>query len=118
MAAAPRRARPRRVPGQIVEDLPLAGAGPCWDVSTNTRGLLDPGVLFIGYAEHGGPWIFLDADGRVPSRYWLIDPRNGEVLKSGDRPADRVPIEWDRYDPYVLICAEITPRYVRQRGSE
>jgi hypothetical protein len=104
--------------GQIVEDLPLAGAGPCWDVSTNTRGLLDPGVLFIGYAEHGGPWMFLDADGRVPSRYWLIDPRTGEVLKSGDRPADRVPIEWDRYDPYVLICAEVTPRYVRKRGSE
>ena len=53
-------------------------------MSANTRGLLDPGVLYIGYAEHGGPWMFFDADGRVPSKYWLIDPRTGAVLKSGN----------------------------------
>ncbi len=99
--------------GRIVEDLPLIGASPCWDVSTNTRGLLDPGVLYLGYAEHGGSWVFLDADGRVPSRYWLIDPKSGDVLKSGNRPPNGVPIEVERYDPAVLICAETTPAFVR-----
>ena len=84
-AAAPRRLRPRRVllaqgagwkealdfegsyvglVGKILDDLPITEASPCWDVSANTRGLLDPGVLYIGYAEHGGPWMFFDADGR------------------------------------------------------
>ena len=77
------------------QDLPLAGASPCWDVALNTRGLLDPGVLYLGYAEHGGRWIFLDADGRVPGKYWLVDPRTGEVRKSGERPPDRVSIEVD-----------------------
>jgi Protein of unknown function (DUF4038)/Domain of unknown function (DUF5060) len=104
--------------GKILEDLPIGNAAPCWDVSTNTRGLLDPGVLYLGYAEHGGPWVFLDADGRVPSRYWLIDPRAGRVLKSGARPPDRVPIEYDRYEPTVLICAEAPPAFVRGRAEE
>ena len=53
--------------GKILDDLPITEASPCWDVSANTRGLLDPGVLYIGYAEHGGPWMFFDADDRVPS---------------------------------------------------
>jgi hypothetical protein len=99
--------------GKIVDDLPITEAIPCWDVSANTRGLLDPGVLYIGYAEHGGPWMFFDADGRVPSKYWLIDPRSGEVLKSGERPSNYVPIESDRYEPSILICAETTPAWVR-----
>jgi hypothetical protein len=98
--------------GKILDDLPIAGATPCWDVSTNTRGLLDPGVLYVGYAEHGGPWVFLDGDRRVPSRYWLIDPRTGELLKAGRRPPNHVPIEYDRYEPTVLICAETTPTFV------
>jgi hypothetical protein len=52
--------------GKILDGLPLADAEPCWDVSTNARGLLDPNVLYVGYAEHGGPWDFLDGEGRVP----------------------------------------------------
>jgi hypothetical protein len=98
--------------GKIVDDLPITEAIPCWDVSANTRGLLDPGVLYIGYAEHGGPWMFFDADGRVPSKYWLIDPRSGAVLRSGQRPPNYVPIESDRYEPSILICAETTPAWV------
>jgi hypothetical protein len=96
----------------------MTEATPCWDVSANTRGLLDPGVLYIGYAEHGGPWMFFDADGRVPSKYWLIDPRTGEVLKSGDRPPNYVPIEFDRYEPSILICAETTPAWVRHQAAD
>jgi hypothetical protein len=98
--------------GKILDDLPLTNASPCWDVSSNTRGLLDPRVLYIGYAEHGGPWTFFDADGRVPSKYWLIDPRTGTVLKSGERPPNYVPIEFDQYEPSLLICAETTPAWV------
>jgi hypothetical protein len=103
--------------GKILEGLPIAGASPCWDVSTNTRGLLDPGVLYVGYAEHGGPWVFLDADGRVPARYWLIDPRAGRVLRTGDRPPDRVPIADDRREPTVLICSDTTPAYARRAAE-
>jgi hypothetical protein len=55
--------------GKILNDLPITNASPCWDVSFNTRGLLDPGVFYLGYAEHGGPWVFFDAEGRVPSKY-------------------------------------------------
>lgn len=97
--------------GKILDGLPLANAEPCWDVSTNTRGLLDPNVLYIGYSEHGGPWSFLDGAGRIPSKYWMIDPRTGAVLASGNTPPDRVPIENHRYDePSLLICCETTPR--------
>jgi hypothetical protein len=96
--------------GKILDGLPLAGAEPCWDVSTNSRGLLDPSVVYVGYSEHGGPWIFLDGEGRVPSRFWMIDPRTGKVLKSGDTPPDRVPIENDSYEPSVLICCDEPPR--------
>jgi hypothetical protein len=103
--------------GKILSGLPMAHLSPCWDVSTNSRGLLDPGVLYIGYAEHGGPWAFLDGDGRVPSRYWLIDLRSGQVVKSGPRPPDRTPIDIDSYEPSLLICAEETPDFVRLSQS-
>jgi hypothetical protein len=98
--------------GKILDDLPIAEARPCWDVSSNARGLLDPGVFYLGYAEHGGPWVFFDADGRVPSKYWMIDPRTGRVLRFGDRPPNYVAIDFDRYEPSILICAETTPRWV------
>src|SRR5215216_2212825 len=40
--------------GKILDDLPITEAIPCWDVSANTRGLLDPGVLYVGYASTVG----------------------------------------------------------------
>ncbi|WP_114559527.1 apiosidase-like domain-containing protein [Desertihabitans aurantiacus] len=95
--------------GRILAGLPVARLQPCWDVSLNTRGLLDPGVLYIGYAEHGGPWRFLDADGRVPSRYWLLDPTNGAVVDAGLRPGDGGVIDAEGGAPRVLICSEVTP---------
>ena len=58
---------------------------------------------------------FFDAEGRVPSKYWLIDPRTGHVLKSGDRPANYEAIEFDRYQPSILICAETTPVWVKHQ---
>jgi hypothetical protein len=96
--------------GKILAGLPLANLQPCWDVSTRTRGLLDPGVLYIGYAEYGGSWTFLDAAGRVPSKYWLVDPTTGQLVDHGDRPGDRAgSIVDDSVGPRVLICSETTP---------
>ena len=100
--------------GKILAGLPLADAAPCWDVSTNSRGLLDPGVLYVGYSEHGGPWSFLDSTGRVPSRYWVIDPRTGHVVASGTTPPERVLIDQPYDQPSILICAETEPAIVHQ----
>jgi hypothetical protein len=47
------------------------------------RGLVDPGVLFIGYAEYGSRWDIRDPDDHIPPDYWLIDPRDGPVVASG-----------------------------------
>jgi Protein of unknown function (DUF4038)/Domain of unknown function (DUF5060) len=103
--------------GKILDGLPLANASPCWDVSTNTRGLLDPGVIYIGYAEHGGPWTFLDADGRVPDLYWIVDPRSADLVTSGERPADRVPLAINHAGPYLIICSPTAPAVVRTHMS-
>jgi hypothetical protein len=41
------------------------------------------------------------------------------VLKSGERPPNDVPIEFDSYQPSILICAETTPAWVkRQEATE
>lgn len=99
--------------GKILEGLPLANASPCWDVSTNSRGLLDPGVLYVGYSEHGGPWSFLDSAGRVPSRYWIVDPLDGRVVDSGDTPPERVFLQQPFEQPRVMICVETEPMIAR-----
>jgi hypothetical protein len=57
--------------------------------------------------------VFFDAEERLPSKYWLIDPRTGAVLKSGERPPNYAPIEFDRFEPAILICAETTPAWVK-----
>ncbi len=77
--------------GDILDDLPIAHAIPCWDVCQHPW-TADPGSPLLGYAEHGGPWKFLDADGRVPYHYWVIDPtpRRWSSLES---PAQIRPIE-------------------------
>ena len=103
--------------GRILDGLPLAGAAPCWDVAINGRGLLDPGVLYVGYAEHGGPWLFLDGEGRLPSRCWVLDPRTGEVLHAGPTPPDGTPLDQPYDRPSVLICAEEEPAHVRRTAG-
>ena len=100
--------------GRILEGLPLEHAEPCWDVGLTTRGLLDPGVLYLGYSEHGGPWRLLDGAGRVPSRYWLVDPRTGRVTGSGATPPDGVPIAHPDDEPGLLLCLEEEPAIVRR----
>lgn len=95
--------------GKILEGLPTTHLQPCWDVSLCTRGLLDPGVLYVGYAEHGGPTIFLDTEGRVPARYWLLDARSGTTIKSGIRPRHGDVIKHDGRSPTVIICYDGPP---------
>lgn len=99
--------------GAILAGLPLADAAPCWDVCQRARGLLSPGKFFLSYAEHGGPWTFLDADGRIPDRYWIIDPRTAEVVDSGVTPGNYRTIPGEDEVPRVLICAHEPPPIAR-----
>jgi uncharacterized protein DUF4038/uncharacterized protein DUF5060 len=96
--------------GKILAGLPTSNLQPSWDLCLCTRGLVDPGVLFIGYAEHGGRWDIRDTKGHVPSPYWLIDPRTGAVLSSGRLGPGGGAIEDDSTDPRVLICCDTPPR--------
>ena len=90
--------------GKILDGLPTAGLVPCWDVGLSTRGLIDPGVLYVAYAEHGGRFVLLDADERVPARYWVVDPRSGDLLDSGVRPDGGGVIDALGDGPRVLVC--------------
>ncbi len=67
------------------------------------------------YAEHGGRWTILDADGRVPDRYWLIDPRTANLLDTGVRPGNYGIIYAEEEVPAVLICAHEVPPAVAGR---
>ena len=99
--------------GKILDGLPTTDLVPCWDVSLGTRGLLDPGVLYLGYLENGGPVLFLDSEGRVPSRYWLVDPRDGSVVASGSCPGDGGTIADSGGAPRLLICSETVPPFIK-----
>ncbi|HET7476116.1 MAG TPA: DUF4038 domain-containing protein [Dermatophilaceae bacterium] len=101
--------------GQILDGIDLSEAEPCWDVCQRTRGLIVPGRLFICYAENGGRWGFLDADGRIPETYWIIDPRTGTVVDHGTRPHNLGFIAWPDGEPAVLICADTTPPIATRR---
>jgi len=95
--------------GHVLRGIPLQDAYPCWDVVLRSRGLMVPGRCFLSYAEHGGDWMFLDADGRVPGRYWLVDPTTGEVVSSGVRPGNGGVVHGEPERPMVLICADEPP---------
>jgi hypothetical protein len=70
---------------------------------------VDPGVLFVGYAEHGSHWDIRDVNGHVPSDYWLIDPKDGSLVLSGRLPPGGGLIDDDSTEPRVLICSTIPP---------
>jgi hypothetical protein len=103
--------------GHILAGLPTANLQPSWDLCLTTRGLVDPGVLFIGYAEHGGRWDIRDADGHVPSPYWLLDPRTGSVVSSGRLEPGGGVIEDDSTESRLLICCETAPQITSDAGS-
>ena len=103
--------------GQILEGLPLADAVPCWDVLQRARGLIVEGEFFLCYAEHGGPWNFLDADGRIPGRYWIIDPTTASLVESGIRPPNFTSLPGPEEVPRILICADAAPPIVARREA-
>ncbi len=95
--------------GKILHGLPTTNLKPSWDLCLTTRGLIDPGVLFVGYAEHGSRWDIRDPNHHVPNDYWLIDPRNGSMVMSGRLPPGGGEIDDDSTEPRVLLCSTITP---------
>ena len=102
--------------GKILDDLPITRAGPCWDVSANTRDLSSGRPL----RRLRRAWWALDvlrSGGPGPFQVLADRPRTGAVLKSGKRPPDYVPIEFDRYEPSILICCETTPPWVGSVGD-
>ncbi|QYN38786.1 DUF4038 domain-containing protein [Pseudonocardia sp. DSM 110487] len=93
--------------GRILRGLPVTDMAPTWEVALSPRGLLVPGVLYIGYAAQGGPLrIFDGAD--LPRRYHVVDPRTGAVIGTGEREraADPVPAEHGRPLVYLLFEGE------------
>jgi hypothetical protein len=103
--------------GKILHGLPTTNLKPSWDLCLTTRGLVDPGVLFVGYAEHGSRWDIRDPNGHVPSDYWLIDPKDGSLVLSGRLPAGGGVIEDRSTDPRVLLCSTITPLIARSADA-
>ncbi|MCB9137106.1 MAG: DUF4038 domain-containing protein [Caldilineaceae bacterium] len=88
---------------RILDGLPTADMAPNWQVSLGRRGLLTPGVLYIGYLAAGGP-MKIFSDGEVPLPYRVYDPLTGEVIRRGVRAA---PDDWipdDGGGPRVYIC--------------
>jgi hypothetical protein len=88
---------------RILEGLPTTDMVPNWQVTLGRRGLLAPGILYIGYTETGGP-LELVASEQVPLPYRVIDPRTGEILSQGRRAG---PDEWisdEGGGPRVYIC--------------
>ena len=74
----------------------------------------DPGVvLFIGHAEYGGHWDIRDPEHHVPSPYWLIDPKTGIVVASGELPEGGGMIPDATFEPGVLICSTVPPLIAR-----
>lgn len=102
--------------GQILEGIDLSDAEPCWDVLQRTRGIIVPHRLFLSYAEHGGIWNFLDADGRIPDTYWIIDPMTGRVTGHGSRPGNWQQIPGEDEVPSLLICANDEPPIARNQN--
>jgi hypothetical protein len=88
--------------GRILDGLPVTDMAPNWQVTLGRRGLFVPGQLYVGYAEQGGPMMLYGDD--VPSRYRVVDPRSGGVLRAGRRDAPRIPDEGK--GPRVYICSD------------
>ncbi|MFF3505501.1 DUF4038 domain-containing protein [Streptomyces sp. NPDC003247] len=94
--------------GQILQDLPLIGLKPDWHRTCAPQGLLNPGVLYISYGEHGGD---LEVNGKaetqtetIPRSYRVIDPRTGAVVGEGTRKSAADPIPDPGGEPRVYVC--------------
>jgi hypothetical protein len=89
---------------RILDGLPLADMEPDWQMTLGRRGLLVPGLLYIGYAEQGGQLRIVGE--QVPLRYRVVDPRTGEVLREGRRASAQEGIPDAGGGPRVYICCD------------
>ncbi|MBN6543490.1 apiosidase-like domain-containing protein, partial [Actinacidiphila bryophytorum] len=93
--------------GRILASLPISDMRPSWELALAPRGLLVPGLLYIGYAENGGRLQFRqDGADLIPRTYRIVDPRTGQLLASGRRSGADATIEWDEGAPAVYICCD------------
>jgi len=88
---------------RILDGLPTVDMAPNWQVSFGRRGLLSPGVLYVGYLEEGGPMRIFDGE-YIPLPYRVYDPRTGEVVAKGVRATINELIPADDGGPQVYIC--------------
>jgi hypothetical protein len=90
---------------RILDGLPFADMAPDWEVTLGRRGLLAPGKFFLCYSDDGGP-LLLFGD-QVPLHYRIVDPRTGDILVTGRRPAERewIAAEWGMPLLYIF-CDE------------
>jgi hypothetical protein len=68
---------------KILEGLPFTDMEPNWQVTLGRRGLLVPNQFFLCYQSQGGPLILMG--GPIPAHYRVVDPRTGEVVRTGVR---------------------------------
>ena len=94
---------------KILRGLPFADMQPNWQVTLGRRGLLVPHTLFVTYTHAGGPYLIFGD--QVPRKFRVVDPRTGEILRTGERPAGggRWQLEGETsQEPRVLIfCDEM-----------
>lgn len=76
---------------------------PDWRSALAPRGLSVPGVLYLCYAEEGGPLFITDPE-NVPLPYRVIDPRTGETVREGVRATAVAPVPDEGGAPRVYIC--------------
>ena len=62
---------------------------------------------------NGGHWDIRDLEHHVPSPHWLIDPKTGIVVASGELPEGGGMIPDATFEPRVLICSTVPPLIAR-----
>jgi hypothetical protein len=88
---------------RILDGLPLTDMRPDWQSALAPRGLSVPGVLYLCYAEEGGP-LFITDPANVQLAYRVVDPRTGETVREGVRAGDGDPVPDEGGAPRVYIC--------------
>ncbi|MFJ9376510.1 DUF4038 domain-containing protein [Streptomyces sp. NPDC101455] len=88
---------------RILDGLPLTDMRPDWRSALAPRGLSVPGLLYLCYAEEGGPLFVTDPE-NVPLPYRVVDPRTGETVREGVRATAVEPVPDEGGAPRVYIC--------------
>jgi hypothetical protein len=90
---------------KIFEDLPFTDMEPNWTFAISRRSLAVPDQLFIAYLEQGGGIMLTDA--RVPKSYYIIDPRNAEILTRGQWSLENPHVHAPKGQPWVIVFSQV-----------